>query len=413
MLSNMHALDTSLIKQKYNKLSPLLSEMGRRVWAATEADALGYGGVSTVSRATGLSRTTIKVGLKELSEGSDEKAEQTSASSRIRRSGGGRKAITQNDPKVIDDLELLITPYTRGDPMRPLRWTSKSTYKLADELKAKGHEISARSVANLLRSQGYSLQSNRKRYEGNQHPDRDGQFNYINEMTVEFQQRALPVISVDTKKKELIGLYQNDGKEWQPKANPTEVNADDFIDSEKGKAIPYGVYDESLNLGWVNIGVDHDTAEFAVESIRRWWSEMGEYAYPQAREMLIFADGGGSNGSRNRLWKYSLQKLANELEMKIVICHFPPGTSKWNKIEHRMFSHITKNWRGKPLISHEVIVQLIGSTTTKKGLKIKARLDKNDYPKGKKVSDEEMQSVNLHRADFHGEWNYMIAPSQI
>ena len=408
----MHASDTSLIEQKYNKLSPLLNEMGRRIWAATEADAMGYGGVSVVSRATGLSRTTIKVGLKELAEGFNEKAELNSSNESVRRSGGGRKTIAENDPKVIDDLELLIAPYTRGDPMRPLRWTSKSTYKLAQELKAQGHNISARSVANLLRSRGYSLQSNRKRYEGNQHPDRDGQFKYINRMALEFQQRGLPVISVDTKKKELIGLYKNDGKEWMPKGNPTEVNAYDFIDPEKGKAIPYGVYDESLNVGWVNIGIDHDTAEFAVESIRRWWSQMGEYTYRQARELLIFADGGGSNGSRNRLWKYSLQKLANELEMKIVICHFPPGTSKWNKIEHRMFSHITKNWRGKPLISHEVMVQLIGSTTTKKGLQIEAQLDKNDYPKGKKVSDEEMKSINLQRADFHGEWNYMIAPSK-
>ena len=407
----MHALDTSLIEQKYSKLSPLLNEMGRRIWAATEAHALGYGGVSTVSRATGLSRTTIRVGLKELAEGFNEKAELDSSRESVRRSGGGRKTITENDPKVIDDLELLITPYTRGDPMRPLRWTSKSTYKLARELKAKGHNISVRSVANLLRAQGYSLQSNRKRYEGKQHPDRDGQFKYINRMALEFQQRGLPVISVDTKKKELIGLYKNDGKEWLPKGDPTEVNAYDFIDPEKGKAIPYGVYDESLNVGWVNIGIDHDTAEFAVESIRRWWSQMGEYAYGQARELLIFADGGGSNGSRNRLWKYSLQKLANELEMKIVICHFPPGTSKWNKIEHRMFSHITKNWRGKPLISHEVMVQLIGSTTTKRGLQIEAQLDRNDYPKGKKVSDEQMKSINLQRADFHGEWNYMIAPS--
>ena len=409
----MHALDTSVIEQKYSKLSPLLTEVGRRIWAATEADALGYGGVSTVSRATGLSRTTIKVGLKELAKGSNKKAESDSSSSGIRRSGGGRKTIADNDPKVIDDLELLITPHTRGDPMRPLRWTSKSTYKLAEELQAKGHKISARSVANLLRSQGYSLQSNRKRYEGSQHPDRDGQFNYINQMALEFQQRQLPVISVDTKKKELIGLYKNDGKEWTPKGNPTEVNAYDFIDPTKGKAIPYGIYDESLNVGWVNIGVDHDTAEFAVESIRRWWSQMGEYTYPQARELLIFADGGGSNGSRNRLWKYSLQKLANELEMKIVICHFPPGTSKWNKIEHRMFSHITKNWRGKPLISYEVMVQLIGATTTTTGLKIQAQLDDSDYPKGKRISDEEMQSVNLQRADFHGEWNYMITPSQM
>ena len=409
----MYALDSSLIEQKYNNLSPFLSEVGRRVWAATEAEALGYGGISMVSRATGLSRTTIKAGLKELSEGSAKKAEKDRVDLRVRRTGGGRKAITYNDPGVIDDLELLITPYTRGDPMRPLRWTSKSTYKLSDELKAKGHSISARSVAKLLHSQGYSLQSNRKRYEGNQHPDRDGQFKYINQMAMEFQQRALPVISVDTKKKELIGLYNNEGKEWTPKENPIEVNAYDFIDTEKGKAIPYGVYDESLNLGWVNIGIDHDTAEFAVESIRRWWSHMGEYAYPKARELLIFADGGGSNGSRNRLWKYSLQKLANELEMKIVICHFPPGTSKWNKIEHRMFSHITKNWRGKPLISHEVMVQLIGSTTTSKGLTIKAQVDKNTYPKGKKISDEQMDSINLQRAEFHGEWNYMIAPSHL
>lgn len=404
----MHALDHSCIRDKYIILAPFLNEKSRRIWAAIEAQALGYGGISALAKATGLSRNTIKLGRKEVA--SSTHGEGLSKDVRIRGSGAGRKKISQIDPTVVQDLEKLTEPYSRGDPMSPLRWTCKSTTNLSVELKRMGHQISAQSVARLLKEQGYSLQSNRKRFEGKQHPDRNAQFEYINKMVGEFQNRGSPVISVDAKKKELIGAFKNVGKEWAKKGEAPEVNVYDFVDPDKGKALPYGIYDQTLNKGWVNVGVDHDTAEFAVESIRQWWAQMGEYMYFEANELLILADGGGSNSCRNRLWKYCLQELADENEMKIVVNHFPPGTSKWNKIEHRMFSHITKNWRGKPLESHEVIVNLIGSTRTKKGLEIKAQLDERNYEKGRKISDETMNQLNIERAEFHGEWNYLIAP---
>jgi len=330
-------------------------------------------------------------------------------SEKQRKAGAGRKKLTEKHPELTEALDKLLEPYTSGDPMRPLRWTCKSTENLAKELRNQGFEISADTVGRLLKEQDYSLQSNRKRFEGSQHPDRNAQFEYINESVMAFEKRGCPIISVDTKKKELVGNYKNEGKEWTPKGRYTEVEAYDFINEELGKAIPYGIFDTTHNLGWVNVGTDHDTAEFAVKSIRRWWEEIGESLYPKSKEILILADGGGSNGWRNRLWKKSLQDWADQEDLTLMICHFPPGTSKWNKIEHRMFSHITRNWRGKPLISHEVIINLISSTTTNKGLKIKAELDQGCYPLGKKVSDAEMESIAIQRADFHGEWNYSIS----
>ena len=403
----MKAIDDSSLARRFEKLQSVLNEKAKRLWAATEAIELGYGGVSTVSRATGLSRSTIANGIDELNAKSPTPAD--SDSDKQRKPGGGRKKKTDTDPEIKKALENLLEPYTSGDPVRALRWTCKSTANLAEELTKIGHPVSPRTVASLLKEMNYSLQSNRKRFEGKQHPDRNAQFEYINQMVNEFQKRGCPVISVDTKKKELVGNYKNAGQEWTESGHPQEVKAYDFIDPNKGKAIPYGVYDVTLNNGWVSVGADHDTAEFAVASIGQWWARMGEYHYPDANELLILADGGGSNGVRSRLWKYTLQKWADEESLKIAVCHFPPGTSKWNKIEHRMFCHITQNWRGKPLISHEVVVQLIGATTTKKGLKIDAGLDTATYPTGKKISDEQMDSVKIQRADFHGEWNYLIS----
>lgn len=377
--------------------------MGR---AAGEAQELGYGGITIVSQATGITRKTIHKALTELSSA----LATEEPSSRIRKAGGGRKKIAEKTPELIKSLEALLEPYTIGDPMRPLRWTCKSTENLARELRNQGYSVSARTVATLLKELEFSLQANHKRNEGKGHPDRNAQFEYINTMVETFQSRGSPVISVDAKKKELVGNYKNAGREWQQKGTPLEVHAYDFIDPAKGKVTPYGVYDTTLNVGWVSVGTDNDTAQFAVSSISNWWSNMGEATYPEARELLILADGGGSNGSRNRLWKKSLQEFANREDIKIAMCHFPPGTSKWNKIEHRMFCHITQNWRGKPLISHEVIVKLIGSTVTRAGLKIEAQLDENKYPTGKKVSDDEMEALSIEPADFHGEWNYLISP---
>ena len=371
--------------------------------AATEARHIGYGGVSVVSRATGLSRKTIRDGVHEL-------ANPLSGLGRQRRVGSGRKKVTENNPKIKEALEILIEPYVRGDPMSPLRWTCKSTKRLSMELSKQGHKVSPRTVAGLLKEMDYRLQSNRKRFEGAQHPDRNGQFEYINRTVQEFQDRGSPVISVDTKKKELVGSYKNGGKEWHRKGQSPEVNVYDFPDKELGKAIPYGVYDTTLNEGWVSVGTDHDTAEFAVETIWSWWGKMGEFRYPNAKELLILADGGGSNGVRNRLWKCQLQKLSSEENLKIMVCHFPPGTSKWNKIEHRMFSCISQNWRGRPLTSHQVIVQLIAATSTEKGLKIEAEIDSKLYQTGIKISDEKMTLLNIKRADFHGEWNYLFMP---
>ena len=398
----MKALAHEPIKNRYNRIKSVLNEQTRRLWAASEALELGYGGVSAVSRATGLAPITIHKGIKELNH--------PLSSDRQRAPGGGRKELTVKNPLLQAALDKLIEPYSSGDPMRSLRWTCKSTSNLAKELREKNFKISTKTVARLLKKNNYSLQSNRKRFEGKQHEDRNAQFEYIAAATEEFQMRDCPVISVDAKKKELVGNYKNAGQEWTAKGQPLEVKAYDFIDKEKGKVTPYGVYDTSRNEGWVSVGIDHDTAEFAVQSINNWWEHMGEWNYPDAKEILILADGGGSNGSRSRLWKKSLQEWADKEGLKIMVCHFPPGTSKWNKIEHRMFCHITRNWRGKPLVSHEVIVNLIGSTRTEKGLEIKTCLDTGTYPTGIKVSDTEMEELSIERAEFHGEWNYVISP---
>jgi transposase len=392
------------ISEKYGIINQFFDERTRRLWASAEAKALGYGGQSLVAEATGISRSTINIGLREIEEG------VRAPGKRVRCPGGGRKRLTELNPQVKLDLENLVDPTTRGDPESPLRWTCKSTRVLSEALKKKGHKIGRQSVAYLLHDLGYSLQGNRKTKEGASHPDRDAQFRYINGQVLAFQQRKEPIVSVDTKKKERVGEFKNGGREWQPKGQPECVRTYDFADKELGKVCPYGVYDQRANLGWVSVGTDHDTAEFAVESIRRWWYKMGRKRYPHATELLITADCGGSNGYRVRLWKVGLQRLVDELELCISVCHFPPGTSKWNKIEHRMFSHISMNWRGKPLTSHEVIVNLISNTRTKEGLEIQAELDIGIYPKGIKVSDEELRKVNLKRAKFHGEWNYRIKP---
>jgi transposase len=391
------------LREKHALLSPYLNERQRRLVAAADAQMLGHGGIARLSRVTGLSRTTLHKGIRELA-GNGTPAE------RVRRAGGGRKRKTEQAPEVVKALEQLVDPATRGDPMSPLRWTSKSTAKLAEELNQQGFAISARTVASLLQEQGYSLQSNRKTREGTSHPDRDGQFQHISRQTQAFQQRGAPVISVDTKKKELVGDFKNGGREWQPKGKPEPVRVHDFPDKELGKAIPYGVYDVTRNQGWVSVGTDHDTAEFAMETIRRWWRQMGSKTYGEARELLILADGGGSNGSRTKLWKVALQRLADETGITVAVCHYPPGTSKWNKIEHRMFCHITENWRGKPLVSHEVIVNLIGNTTTKAGLRIQADLDRQSYRTGIQVSEHEMEELNLEKSEFHGDWNYRLLP---
>lgn len=394
-----------IIKKKYELLAPVLNERSRRLWAAAESIAIGHGGQTIVSVATGISRTTISAELKRL-KNKDCSDDQEG----LRAPGGGRKKLTEQEPNLLADLESLVEPTTLGDPESPLRWTCKSTRKLAEALQAKGYKIGRQKVAHLLDELGYSLQANRKTKEGSTNPDRDAQFKHIYNKVNDFQERSQPVISVDTKKKESVGEYKNNGREWRPKGNPELVKVYDFVDKKLGKVSPYGIYDQAANVGWVSVGVDHDTAEFAVESIRRWWHKMGSERYSDATELLITADGGGSNGSRVRLWKIALQKLADETGLHITVSHFPPGTSKWNKIEHRMFSHISMNWRGKPLTSHEVIVNLIANTTTEKGLKIQAELDTNLYPKGIKVSDEELSKINIKRDDFHGEWNYTMNP---
>jgi hypothetical protein len=355
-----------------------------------------------------MSHNTIIRGVRELRERS--KRRPTVGNPRIRRTGGGRKPIIESDPSILASLETLVEPMTRGDPESPLRWTCRSTRNLAKELQGQGHRVGERTVAMLLHRAGYSLQSNRKVREGDSHPDRNVQFEHINAQVLVFQRRGQPVISVDTKKKELVGDFRNGGREWRPKGEPDEVRVHDFLDRTLGKAIPYGVYDVTHNQGWVSVGIDHDTAQFATEAIRRWWRKMGSRRFPDARELLITADGGGSNGSRCRLWKVALQNLAETIGLKLSVCHFPPGTSKWNKIEHRMFCHITQNWRGKPLVSHEVIINLIAHTTTTTGLKIRAELDKNRYDTAIKISDTELATVRLRKAKFHGDWNYFILP---
>ncbi len=388
---------------KLKTVLPHLNEKQRRLFLAAEAKALGRGGISRVAQATGVSRVTIYKALKEIKY-------HPFVSERVRKPGGGRKGIDVYHPDLLKELESLVDPVTRGDPMSPLRWTCKSTRQLSTELVHQGYGVSHVTVAELLHRLDYSLQANAKTLEGAEHQDRGDQFNYINEKVKEFLGRGQPVISVDTKKKELVGQFKNGGREWQPKGEPEEVEIHDFATSESPKVIPYGIYDIGKNMGWVNVGCDHDTASFAVASIRRWWLSMGREVYPDAEELLICADGGGSNGYRVRLWKVEVQGLATETGLGITICHFPPGTSKWNKIEHRLFSHISMNWRGRPLVSHEVIVKLIGKTSTRNGLRVKAKLDRRKYPTKVKVSDKEMERVKLKPHSFHGEWNYSINP---
>ena len=397
------------IRRKFQALEVVLDERSRRQWAASEARELGYGGVSAVSHATGCARDTIRLGMRELAHRELHPDELTA--DRLRKPGGGRKQHAQADPFLVSALEALVEPLTRGDPESPLRWTCKSTRRLADELSRGGHPIGYRTVAWLLHEAGYSLQANRKTREGNQHPDRNAQFEYINARAKRFQKARQPVISVDTKKKELVGDFKNGGREWRPEGDPEKVRVHDFMDPELGKAIPYGVYDITNNQGWVNVGIDHDTAYFAAASIRRWWEEMGAARFPRAARLLITADGGGSNSSRTWLWKVALQKLADDIGLTLTVSHFPPGTSKWNKVEHRLFSFITNNWRGKPLVSHQAIVNLIASTKTTKGLIVKAALDENTYETGIEVTSEQMANLKLTRATFHGEWNYTIKPT--
>jgi hypothetical protein len=396
------------LREKYEFLRPELDERGRRVWAASEALAVGRGGIATVAQATGLAESTIRRGQQELLNPG---AAVVPAARRVRRQGGGRKDLLAEDPTAVFALEALVEPTTRGDPGSPLRWTCKSTRRLADELTRQGYRISHTKVAQVLAGLGYSLQGTRKTKEGASHPDRNAQFEYLNQQVQAFQRRRQPVVSVDAKKKELVGDFANGGREYQPQGHPERVRVYDFPDKQLGKAIPYGIYDLTANCGWVSVGIAHDTAQFAVATLRRWWWQMGRKVYRQARELLITADGGGSNGSRCRLWKVEVQQLADELGFPITVCHFPPGTSKWNKIEHRLFCHITENWRGRPLITHEVIVSLIANTTTKAGLRVKAELDAGQYPTGLKVTDEQMRTLNLFPADFPGaDWNYTLKP---
>jgi hypothetical protein len=397
-------IDEAAISARYLTLAPLLDERARRLVAGAEANAIGRGGVAAVARATGLARTTVQRGV------DDVRAGQTLGRGRVRRPGAGRPPIEARDPSLRDDLEALIEPTSRGDPESPLRWTTRSVRNLADELRQGGHAVSHQTVSELLVRMGYSLQANRKTLEGASHPDRDAQFHHI-DAAVQLQlSLGEPVISVDTKKKELIGPFRNGGRELRPKGEPERVLIHDFLIPELGRASPYGVYDVAANEAWVSVGTDHDTAAFAVESIRRWWTTMGASLYPDATRLLVTADCGGSNGYRTRLWKRELQRLADETGMAISVCHFPPGTSKWNKIEHRLFSAISQNWRGKPLVSHEVIVNLIAATTTRTGLRVRSGLDTNAYPKGVTVTDAEMGTLHIQSDSFHGEWNYTVLP---
>ena len=391
---------------RYVAVDPVLDERARRRFAAAEALAAGRGGVTAVARVTGMARSTIDRGLSEL------RGETVTAVApdRIRRKGGGRKPLVVTDPTLLSDLKYLVEPATRGDPMAPLLWTAKSLRRLAAGLRGLGHRICHNVVADLLRDMGYSLQANRKTREGTNHPDRDAQFGYINDQVKQALAASEPAISVDTKKKELVGDFKNGGREYRPKGEPEPVRVHDFIIPELGRAAPYGVYDIADNAGWVSVGIDHDTASFAVNAIRRWWQAMGRARYPHATRLVVTADCGGSNGVRLRLWKRELQTLANELGISITVCHLPPGTSKWNKIEHRLFSFITQNWRGRPLVSYQTIVQLISATTTDTGLKVQCEIDPNTYPAGVKVTDAEMDAINIHRHEFHGDWNYTISP---
>ena len=398
-------IDEDSLQKRNAAILPHLDERQRRLFAAAEAKAAGYGGIAAVSRVTRIAASTIGRGLKDL------EAPMPPLLGRVRRPGGGRKSLSATDCRLLEDLNALVEPSTRGDPMSPLRWTCKSLRRLSAELKKLGHQISHTVVGELLKKQKFSLQANRKTHEGADNPDRDAQFHFINDAVQTALAENQPVISVDTKQKELVGDFKNAGREWRPQGEPEEVRVHDFLIKELGRAVPYGIYDLAANTGWVNVGIDNDTAAFAVHTIRRWWQGAGRVRYPLAKRLLITADGGGSNGSRVRLWKRELQRLADELVISIEVHHLPPGTSKWNKIEHRLFSFITQNWRAKPLVSYRVIVDLIAATKTKTGLNVFCELDTNSYHKGIVVSDAEMASLNIQRADFHGDWNYTIAPS--
>ena len=396
-------IDVDAIRQRFSAVAPFLDERGRRLLAAAEARAAGYGGIAAVTTATGVAASTIGRGLRDLRD--------MAMSPQVRRAGGGRKANIAKDATLLSDLAALVEPSTRGDPQSPLRWTCKSLRRLAWELERQGHRASHTLVGELLDDMGFSLQGNRKTQEGCSHPDRDAQFHYIDAAASAALADSEPVISVDTKKKELVGNFKNGGREYRPAGDPEKVLVHDFLIEELGRAVPYGVYDLAANAGWVNLGIDHDTAAFAVHSIRRWWRDMGRARYPEATRLLITADGGGSNGSRLRLWKRELQVLANEIGIAITVHHLPPGTSKWNKIEHRLFSFISQNWRAKPLVSYRVIVDLIAATTTTTGLTVRCEIDDNTYPKGIAVSNAEMAAINLTRHEFHGDWNYTIGPN--
>jgi hypothetical protein len=397
-------VNVTTLRRKYRALRAVLTERSRRVWAASEARALGHGGIGLVERATGIARSTISRGIRELATG------PPLDPARTRRPGGGRKRRSSEDPTLCEALERLVEPTTSGDPLSPLRWTSKSVRHLAADLAAQGHRVSYRLVATLLQEAGYSLQANRKTREGPSHPERDAQFRYVNAQVQRFQQQHRPALSVDTKKKELVGDFKNPGRDWRPTGQPAEVRIHDFVIPAQGKAIPYGVYDLARNEGWVSVGIDHDTASFAVHAIRRWWAVMGRRAYPDATALLLTADAGGSNGPRTRLWKWELQQFATRTGLAITVCHFPPGTSKWNKVEHRLFSHITMNWRGHPLVSLAAIVNLIGDTTTETGLRIRSEIDRRSYPTGVTIPDAQFAQVQLEPHPFHGDWNYTIQP---
>ncbi len=400
-------MDIDIMRSKYAALGPALTERSRRLWAATEAMSVGHGGIALVERATGISRSTIARGMREVRSGQSDELPP----GRTRRPGGGRRRTADKDPTLLIDLDALVEPATLGDPEGPLRWTSKSLRRLADELRAMGHDVSYRLVARLLKGSGYSLQANYKTREGSRHEDRDAQFRYLERHVRDQLQQGRPAISVDTKKKELVGDFKNPGREWRRKGNPEPVRVHDFLIKEQGKAIPYGVYDLSRDEGWVSVGIDHDTATFAVNAIRRWWKVMGRSRYKGTPTLLITADGGGSNGSRVRLWKWELQKFANRTGLTITVCHFPPGTSKWNKIEHRLFSHIAMNWRAHPLVSLATVVSLIGSTTSSSGLRVRSEIDHGTYPLGIKVTPAQMASIRIEPHDVHGTWNYSIKPN--